>query len=141
MRRTSLRVGLAVLAAVIFDWLFTAIHNALFAVPVNGPHPYFHVPTWLEPFAYTARFLADLVPGVVLGAIARWRPGTLGLVVGLLSLLASAALPQSTDVVLSATGLDWALTRGIVWSVGAVVGMHISQRWLPNKSLERTRDR
>jgi hypothetical protein len=140
MTHTSLRVSLAVLVAVICAWLFGAIHGALFAVPVNGPRPYFHVPTWLEPFAYTARFLAELVPGVLLGAIARWRPGTLGFVVGFLSFLALAALPDNLDVVLSPTGVDWALTRAICWAVGAIAGTYLSQRWMPNKSLERTRE-
>jgi hypothetical protein len=130
MPRNSMRVGLAIVVAVFSAWLFSAIHTALFAVPVNGPHPYFHVPTWLEPFAYTSRFLADLAPGVLLGAIARWRPGTLGFVVGFLSFLALAALPGNVDVVLSATGLDWALTRAICWSVGALAGTYLWQRWM-----------
>jgi hypothetical protein len=140
MNRTSLRVCLAVLAAVMCNWLVSFTYGALFAVPVSGPRPYFHVPNWLEPFAYSARFLADLAPGVLLGAIARWRPGTLGFVVGFLSFLALAALPDNLDVVLSATGLDWALTRGICWSVGAIAGTYLSQRWMPNKSLGRTRE-
>jgi len=135
MRPTSLRIGIAVVTSLICGWLVGMIHTALFAVPIGGPRPYFHVSSWLEPFTYTARFLADLAPGILLGAIARWRPATLGLVVGFISFYAFAALPVNQDIALSATALDWALTRAIVWSIGAIAGTYLMQRWMPNKSL------
>ena len=141
MSRTSLRVGVAVVAAIAFAWGLGAVYRATFAVRVDGPLSPFHAPAWLEPFAYTAQLLCALAPGVVLGAIARWRPGFLGLVVGFLIFYWAAIFPESRDAVFSSWGLDWALRQAIYWAAGAIVGAYLMELRMPNTSLERTRGR
>ena len=140
MRRTSLRVGLAVMAAMAVSWGLGALLEATFLVRVHGPASPIHVPAWLEPFAYTAQLLCDLAPGVVLGAIARWRPMLLGFVTGLVVVYLSALRPESRDAVFSSWGLDWALRHAIYWAAGATIGSYLMSRRMPNTSLERTRE-
>jgi hypothetical protein len=141
MRRTSLRVALAFLAAIAIAWGLGAAFEATFLVRVHGPTSPFHVPTWLEPYAYTVQLLCDLAPGIVFGTIARWRPILLGLIAGFVFFYLSALLPENREAAFSSWGLDWAFRHAIYWAAGATIGSYLSSLWMPNTSLERTRER
>ena len=140
MRSIPLRVGTAILVAVSFSWVLGNAFQAAFVVRVAEPLSPFHVPEWLEPFAYTAQLVTNLLPGLLLGVLARWRPATLGAAVGFLSIAALAVVPDSREAILSIFGLELALRESIYWAAGAIVGMHVATRGMPNKSLERTRE-
>jgi hypothetical protein len=139
MRRTSLRVGVAVLAALAVAAGISLLYAAMYVVTVGEPPSRLSAPRWLEPFSESVRLSCYLVPGVVLGALARWHPGLIGFALGFV-----VAYVLDFDTRLGVRILEWqlgmALSSALLWAMGAMAGSHLAQRWTPNKSLERTRE-
>jgi hypothetical protein len=141
MRPTLSRVVTGLVLAGTSAWLLDALHFATFAESINGPEPPFHVPSWLEPYVETARLICHIMPGVLLGAIARWRPGFLGFVAGAFTFYCIEFFPVPSISPLSSWAIDGATTRAILWSIGGLAGAYLATRWMPNSSLERKRER
>jgi len=140
MSRTLLRLALAFVAAFAAKVSLNALYMAAFPVPVDGPTPPLHVPIWLEPYHESASLLCDIVPSLILGAIARWRTGPLAVAVGVLILGWHYAAYAIADSAFSSWALDIALRGSMVWTLGVVAGGYLAQRWMPDTSLERTRE-
>jgi hypothetical protein len=141
MRRIPVRVLVAIVAALTAAWVLTLLYDAVFLIRLGEPRNAMHAPSWLEPYAQSVQMLFGLIPAAILGAISPWRPVMLGFLIGLMTLLAVAILPENRDAIFSSWGMDHALYRSLLWAAGAAMGHYCSQRAMPNTSLERTRDR
>jgi hypothetical protein len=112
----------------------------MYVITAGEPLPPLHAPDWLAPFEELVRLLCYVIPGLVLGMLAAWRPGFLGFILGLVVSCISN-FPLRFDVIFSSWQLGMALESALLWSVGAMAGAFLVKRWMPNTSLERTRER
>jgi hypothetical protein len=140
MRRTPLQVGAAALVALFVAGGISWLYAAMYVETVGEAPSALSAPIWLGPFSEFARLSCYLVPGAALGVLARWRPGSLGFVLGFLVSYV-LVLDARWDVVFSSWQLGLALSSGLLWAAGAMSGGYLVTRWTPNKSLERTRER
>jgi hypothetical protein len=139
MRSTSFRVGVAVLAALAVAGGISLLYAAMYVETVGESPSGLSAPIWLGPFSESVRLSCYLVPGIVLGALARWRPGLLGFALGFVVAYV-LDFDAKSGVPISSWQLGMALSSAFLWAMGAMAGSHLAQRWTPNKSLERTRE-
>ena len=139
MHRASFRVGVAVLAALAVAGGISLLYASMYVETVGAPPSRLSAPTWLWPLSEPMRLSCYLVPGVVLGALARWHAGFLGFTLGFL-VAYFLDFDVSAGLTISKWQLGMALSSALLWAIGAMSGSYLSQRWAPNKSLERTRE-
>ena len=140
MRSTLLQVGIAALAALAVAGGISLLYAAMYVETIGEPQSPLSAPVWLAPFSEPARLLCYLVPGAVLGALGRWRAGLLGFVLGIV-VSYGLVRDEKWDVIFSSWQFGLALSSALLWAAGAMTGGYLVQRWTPNKSLERTRER
>jgi hypothetical protein len=133
MHRTSFRVGVAVLGALLAATGISLLYAAMYVEKVGEPSSPLIAPSWLWPLSEPMRLSCYLFPGVVLGSVARWRPGLLGFVTGFLVAYV-LDFDRRAGVTFSMWQIGMALSSALLWAVGAMAGFYIAQRWTPNTS-------
>ena len=142
MRGTLQRLGIGIALALVSFLAMNLLFSAVFLVPPDNPPRPLHAPAWLEPMQPVARLLVYLIPPAILGFVVASYAGVAGF---FLSLVFSYGSPLFLNVdkefYYSVDGFAQALTNAILWVVGAIAGHAAKSSWMPNTSLERTRDR
>jgi hypothetical protein len=142
MRGTLQRLGIGIALAIISLLAINLLYSAVFLVPVDGPPRPLHAPARLEPMQPVARLLCDLIPSAVLGFLVVSYAGVAGFCLSLAIFYSSPLLlGVDKEFYYSVDGLAHALTIAILWAVGAIAGHAAKGSWMPNTSLERTRDK
>jgi hypothetical protein len=142
MRGTLQRLGIGIALAIVTHLAIDTLYSAAFLVHVEKPLPLLHAPAWLEPMQPVARLLCDLVPSAVLGFVVASYAGVAGFCLSLVIFYCSPLLLNvNEEFYYSVDGFAQALTIAILWAVGAIAGHAARGSWMPNTSLDRTRER
>jgi hypothetical protein len=141
MRGTLQRLGIGIALAIVSSLAIDMLYSAVFLVHVDRPLPLLHAPAWLEPMEPAARLLCDLIPSAILGFVVASYAGVAGFCLSLVIFYCSPLfLKVNDEFYYSADGFARAITIAILWAVGAIAGHAAKGSWMPNTSLERTRE-
>jgi hypothetical protein len=142
MRATLQRLGLGIALAIVSYLAINLLYSAVFLVPPGNPPRPLHAPAWLEPMQPVARLLCDLIPTAVLGFVVATHAGITGFCLALVVFYCSPLfLNVDARFYYSVDGFAHALTVAILWALGGTAGHAAKGSWMPNTSLERTRER
>ena len=141
MRGTLQRLAIGIALAIVSYLAINLLYSAVFLVPSDRPPRPLHAPTWLEPMQPVARLLCDLIPPALLGVLVASYAGLTAFCLSLAIFYCSPLFLNVNEAFYySVDGFAHALTVAILWAMGGIAGHAAKGSWMPNTSLERTRE-